>query len=83
MTYEDVKRTREKPALNDTDNAELQEMIDVAIEKQIPKKVSISIKYTRIGYAADFQCPNCRAFVSNGKYCSNCGQALKWGAKNE
>lgn len=38
MTYEDVKRIRENPTAEDVDNKELHNMIDLAIEKQIPKK---------------------------------------------
>lgn len=37
MTYEDIKRIRENPTVNDVDNAERQRMIDIAIEKQIPR----------------------------------------------
>ena len=49
-----------------------------AIEKQIPKKVNISLKGTT-GWNTKCYCPNCSAFISNGKYCSECGQALDWG----
>ena len=46
-----------------------------AIEKQIPKKVNISLKGTT-GWNTKCHCPNCHSMVSHGKYCSNCGQAL-------
>ena len=46
-----------------------------AIEKQIPKKVNISLKGTT-GWNTKCRCPNCHSMVSHGKYCSNCGQAL-------
>ena len=48
-----------------------------AIKKQIPKKVNISLKGTT-GWNTKCHCPNCHNIVSHGKYCSNCGQALKW-----
>lgn len=46
-----------------------------ALEKQIPKKVNVSLKGTT-GWNTKCHCPNCHSMVSNGKYCSNCGQAL-------
>ena len=48
-----------------------------ALEKQIPKKVNISLKGTT-GWNTKCHCPNCRSFISKGKYCSECGQALDW-----
>ena len=40
-----------------------------AVEKQIPQKVYCAYRF----------CPVCDGFVETGtKYCSNCGQALKW-----
>lgn len=49
----------------------------LALEKQIPKKVNISLKGTT-GWNTKCHCPNCRSFISKGKYCSECGQALDW-----
>lgn len=46
-----------------------------ALEKQIPKKVNISLEGTT-GWNTKCHCPNCHSMVSHGKYCSNCGQAL-------
>ena len=46
-----------------------------ALEKQIPKKVNISLKGTT-DWNTKCHCPNCHSMVSHGKYCSNCGQAL-------
>ena len=46
-----------------------------ALEKQIPKKVNISLKGTT-GWNTKCHCPNCHSMVSHGKYCANCGQAL-------
>lgn len=48
-----------------------------ALEKQIPKKVNISLKGTT-DWNTKCRCPNCHSMVSHGKYCSNCGQALDW-----
>ena len=38
MTFEEVKKIRQNPTAADVDNKELARMIDIAIEKQIPKK---------------------------------------------
>ena len=46
-----------------------------ALEKQIPKKVNISLKGTT-DWNTKCHCPNCHNMISHGKYCSNCGQAL-------
>ena len=46
-----------------------------ALDKQIPKKVNISLKGTT-DWNTKCHCPNCHSMVSHGKYCSNCGQAL-------
>lgn len=50
-----------------------------ALEKQIPKKVSV----LEMPCENIYSCPNCHNVFSNchsaiphGKYCSNCGQAL-------
>ena len=48
-----------------------------ALEKQIPKKVNISLKGTT-GWNTKCHCPNCRSYISRGKYCNECGQALNW-----
>lgn len=49
-----------------------------ALEKQIPKKPTQVDKWGEF-----FQCPRCNGFVTDYfgcrmKYCSRCGQALKW-----
>lgn len=46
-----------------------------SLEKQIPKKVNVSLKGTT-DWNTKCHCPNCHSMVSHGKYCSNCGQAL-------
>lgn len=48
-----------------------------ALDKQIPKKVNISLKGTT-DWNTKCHCPNCHSMVSHGKYCTNCGQALDW-----
>lgn len=78
MTFDDVKRIRQNPTAEDCDNEELSKMIDIAIEKQIPKKpLDISKLYNGdYGY-----CPCCNRVVSDYeemKVCSDCGQALDW-----
>lgn len=66
------KRLKELPT-EDVDNKELHRLIDIAVEKQMPKKVTKSV------------CPPCnRIFLfkhgetRKGNYCDNCGQALDW-----
>lgn len=63
------------------EHSEWVEQLEIAInalEKQIPKKVNISLKGTT-GWNTKCHCPNCHSMISHGKYCSNCGQALDWG----
>lgn len=48
-----------------------------ALEKQIAKKPNISIKGAT-GWNTEYHCPTCRGFISKGKCCSECGQALDW-----
>ena len=82
MTFEDVKRIRENPTAEDVDNKELHSLIDVALEKQIPKK-PIDNRYP---WAI---CPVCggsvyvekvQEHIQNNEttYCEHCGQALDW-----
>lgn len=76
MTFEDVKNIRQNPTMADVDNKELSTMIDVALEKQIPKKV----RETGI---ADGVCPCCNNafyfdYSPKPNYCKKCGQALLW-----
>lgn len=72
MTFEDVKRIRENPTAEDVDNKELARLIDIAIEKQIPKKPK-----EREGTTYSY-CPCCDSNNLN-EYCGDCGQALDWG----
>ena len=76
MTFGEVKRTREKPTAEDVDNRELHKLIDIALEKQIPKKVEVIDK--NYGY---YSCRACGSAVTYRvhKYCCRCGQALDWG----
>ena len=79
MNYEDVKRIRENPTAEDVDNDELHRLIDIAIEKQIPKKLTLKHRC----YAGSVKrgvCPNCLMVENNSaNYCRACGQALDWG----
>jgi hypothetical protein len=82
MTFEDVKRIRENPTAEDVDNQELHRLIDIAIEKQIPKKpIKINEDYNleRGIWVADYECPSCGNPYADDSYCSCCGQALGWG----
>lgn len=82
MTFEEVKIARDDPEF-ECDDLEFQRMIDIAIEKQIPKKGGI--KYVN-SYTDDppvMICPCCQnshpCEASNlYKYCFYCGQALDW-----
>lgn len=48
-----------------------------ALDRRMPRKVKISLKGTT-DWNTKYHCPNCGAFISNGKYCRECGQALDW-----
>ena len=85
MTYEDVKRIRQNPTMEDVDNEELSKMIDAAIEKQIAKK-----PYKRKEHKQnDYYCTVCNRYLGDDmelkhaclqpEYCEHCGQALDWG----
>lgn len=77
MTYEEVKRIRNNMTLQDIDNDELSRMIDIAIEKQIPKKTIV--KYPQ---QKDWMFCSCGEYLCNigqeikPKFCEYCGQAL-------
>ena len=89
MTFEDVKRIGENPTAEDVDNRELHKLIDIALEKQIPKKPTphkVEIDKIKIGNGwwckgtTVYRCPCCNEFISRTyTYCSECGQALEWG----
>lgn len=71
MNFEDVKKIRQNPTMDDVDNEELSAMIELAIEKQIPKKPSETDKA---------RCVHCACVVKRDeRFCKNCGQALDWG----
>ena len=98
MTYEEVKRIRLNPTAEDVDNAELHKMIDLAIEKQIPKMPKILTWKLLIDSGWKYGCPNCGCAVGinknlgfayeeylepNESYCCSCGQALDWSDTND
>lgn len=50
------------------------ELLDEALEKQIPKKLKYESKMPK--------CPHCGSWIDNctiNAYCYHCGQALYWG----
>ena len=94
MKFEDVKIIRENPTMVDVDNKELSKLIDIAIEKQIPKEPITKVVLIRMGtkgkeeYERNYHCPECDEMVGYfdlgkdvyfGKHCSECGQALDRG----
>lgn len=74
MTFEDVKRVRENPTIDDVDNTELSKMIDIAIQKQIPQRVYRAFKGI---------CECGKAIYPHMNYCNNCGQKLEWSVANK
>lgn len=69
-------------AMSDAANANcnadhLSRCLDELNKQQMPKKVKISLKGTT-DLNTKCRCPNCGAFISNGKYCRECGQAIDW-----
>ena len=84
MTYEEVKEIRNNGEIEHANIRELQKLIDVAIEKQIPKKPRFEGDgYWRGELVYDtWICPNCDTDYEVGtdthKYCPNCGQAIDW-----
>lgn len=93
MTFEDVKRIRENPTAEDVENAELHKMIDLAIEKQIPKKPTVhKVEGNKIKIGNGwwckgttvYKCPCCNSWITQTyKYCIDCGQALDWSDTND
>ena len=89
MTFEEVKRIRENPTAEDVDNQELHKMIDLAVEKQIPKKPTPQVvkggkRLIGNGWwckgTTVYKCPCCNSWITQTyKYCIDCGQALDWG----
>ena len=93
MTFEDVKRIRENPTVEDCDIKELHKLIDLAIEKQIPKKPILKETKCFDGSTDDFVfvCPVCNRTICRepeddviAEYIKEehphcvCGQALDW-----
>lgn len=84
MTYEEVKKIRNNGQIEHPNIRELQELIDIAIEKQIPKK-PLPTKGAADMFGAneplwgEGECPNCKHYIRlPHKYCYKCGQAIDW-----
>ena len=76
MTYEEVKAIRKNPTAEAYDIKELQRLIDIAIDKQIPKP---PIKIIRENFMIKYYCPICNNDEIRGcDYCSRCGKKLDW-----
>lgn len=57
---------------------EMMETAEIALEKQIPKKLTDK---NETDYCIDWVCPNCEKFHRNEtrlNYCSECGQKIDW-----
>jgi hypothetical protein len=79
MTFEDAKRIRQNPTAEDCDNKELARLIDIALEKQIPKKPNvIGFEQNKLISSVHYSCSACDRLLSRYKYCPECGQALDW-----
>lgn len=67
-------------------NAECENVILDALEKQIPKKPIIDTNYSGGRYTVAY-CPNCKKmrgllkYAKDFKFCDECGQALDWSVK--
>ena len=76
MTYEEVKAIRENRIGEVYDMKEFQRLIDIAIDKQIPKP---PIKIIRENFSIKYYCPICNNDEIKGcDYCSSCGKKLDW-----
>ena len=78
MTYEEVKRIRNGGQIEHANIRELQELIDIAIEKQIPKKPSGTLTISGISRYKSGVCKCGTAIAMVYKYCPNCGQSIDW-----
>lgn len=55
-------------------------VIEVALEKQIPKKPNVhGYREGREINTISYTCPACNKHISREDYCKHCGQALDWG----
>lgn len=90
MTYEEIKEIRANKTFISKEGAEYSQMIDAAIEKQIPKKVVVEESECETldmetgewfpDIREDWICPVCGEYAIpyDYKYCCNCGQKLDW-----
>ena len=76
MTNEEAIKTIKHGCIyRDKRGGEALEVAVKALEKQIPKKVSV----LEMPYIVIYSCPNCyNQHIGMENYCSYCGQALDW-----
>ena len=85
MTYEEVKKIRNNGEIEHANIRVLQKLIDVAIQKQIPKrpfptKDAVDMFEADEVLWGEGHCPNCEHYIRlPHKYCYKCGQAIDWG----
>jgi hypothetical protein len=83
MTYEEVKAIRNNPTAEACDIEELQRLIDIALEKQIPKPPveKVHPEYPALGKMYFCECgvlfPGWGNPKAETNYCGNCGRRLK------
>ncbi len=78
MTYEEVKKIRNNGQVEHPNIRELQELMDIAIEKQIPKKPSDTLTISGVSRYKSGNCKCGTAILQIYKYCPSCGQAIDW-----
>lgn len=88
MTYEEVKKIRNDEQIEHANIRELQKLIDIAIEKQIPEKphpIKVVVDRLEIGNGrwrkgtTVYRCPACETYMSRvHDYCYKCGQKIDW-----
>lgn len=86
MTYEEAKALfeedlKEGKCSDDCPECNARELAIIALEKQIPKR--ISTKFYDCG-SYDYICTSCGYVIDidNKMYCEHCGQALYWSDDN-
>lgn len=79
MEYREMKEER-KSQLNEDEKVKF-DLLQELVDRATPKKSVIKVTYNLRNSNREHHCPHCGKWLtSHEKYCSNCGQALDWGA---